>query len=369
MKSMDDTEAGPRRGPAYDIMNFEAMGEEAPHLREEIERARRAGELPEGLRCFISPATVQEYLAAEPSARLPDIVTIKTHSRLPDAFFEGGKKSVLTRSAGYDHVESLSSKANVASLREYCVDAVAQTAMKFLYAAAGELNRYERNAATFRRSDAPSFMELGPDRILTVFGVGKIGKRVYELAEANGLSVRGVDIREKELSERYGGTVRFVSREEAVRESDILVNAMNLSSDPGSRYFNAGYFSREYLSGGRKGLIFINLTRGELAPEAGLLELYEAGRIGGLGLDVFSREAEFSRALASGEPSPDPDIAAGAALVGLALRREANVYVQPHQAFNSDRAAAAKAREAVRHLAAWYRNGGLRFDEQLPYYD
>jgi len=353
----------------YDIMNFEAMGEEAPHLKEEIESACRAGDLPKDLRYFITSLSVQEYLAAEPAARLPNLVTIKTHSRLPDAYFEGTKKSILTRSAGYDHVEPYVSKANIASLREYCVNAVAQTAMKFLYAAAGELNRYERNAATFRRNDAPSFMELDKNRILTVFGVGKIGKRVYDLAEANGLSVQGVDIREKELAARYGGSVRFVSREEAVRESDALVNAMNLTSDSSSKYFNVGYFSKEFLSGGKKGVIFINLTRGEIAPEAGLLELYGSGRIGGLGLDVFSQEAKFSQALVSDKPSSDPDIAAGRTMIEWALRREANIYVQPHQAFNSDIAAATKAREAVRHLVAWYRNGGERFDEQLPYYD
>ena len=48
-------------------------------------------------------------------------------------------------------------------------------------------------------------MELGPHKKLTVYGVGKIGKRIYDLAEANGLSVQGVDVRQEELSRLYGG--------------------------------------------------------------------------------------------------------------------------------------------------------------------
>jgi len=48
----------------------------------------------------------------------------------------------------------LRTRVNIASLREYCVNAVAQTAMKFLYAAAGELNHYSLNTVAFERKDS-----------------------------------------------------------------------------------------------------------------------------------------------------------------------------------------------------------------------
>ncbi|MDD4026537.1 MAG: hypothetical protein PHN85_11520 [Kiritimatiellae bacterium] len=35
-----------------------------------------------------------------------------------------------------------------------------------------------------------------------------------------------------------------------------------------SRYFNVDYFSKEYLSGAKRGLIFINATRGEIGETA-----------------------------------------------------------------------------------------------------
>lgn len=352
----------------YDIIHFEALGPEAEHLKEEITQAVGRGEIPKGHSFLVTPKNVQEFLRDNPSVKLPDIISTKTHSVLPEAYIEGGKKSVITRSAGYDHFEHLADRVNVASLREYCVNAVAQTAMKFLYAAAGELNHYTFNTAIFERKDSHAFMELGKHRLVTVFGVGKIGKRIYELAEANGLSVQGVDIRQDELSGAYKDSVRFVSKEEAILSSDILINAMNLTRNPESRFYNAGYFSKPYLNQAWKRIIFINVTRGEIAPESVILDLYRAGRITGIGLDVFSQESQFSALLNGQITATDPDLLAAHSLVEKSLDRTSNIYVQPHQGFNSDIAAEAKAVEAVKHVVAWYKNGGKFFDEQLPYY-
>ncbi|MEN6617575.1 MAG: NAD(P)-dependent oxidoreductase, partial [Syntrophorhabdus sp.] len=299
----------------YDIIHFEALGPEAMHLQEETKRAIERKDIPDKHTYLITHKTVQEFLRDSPSAKLPDLITTKTHSVLPDQYVDGARKSVITRSAGYDHLEHLADKINIASLREYCLNAVAQTAMKFLYAAAGELNHYTVNTATFERKDSQAFMELDRHRTLTVFGVGKIGKRTYELAEANGLMVQGVDIRQDELAALYGSSVRFVSKEEAILTSDIIINAMNLTRNKDSRFYNVGYFSKEYLSQAKKKLIFINVTRGEIAPESVIAELYRAGKITGIGLDVFSNESQFAALLTKQGNVTDADVLAARGLV------------------------------------------------------
>ena len=352
----------------YDIIHFEALGPEAQHLKEETLEAQREGKLPENLSYLITPSNVQDFLRENPKTVLPDIVTTKTHSILPEAYFKGSKKSVVTRSAGYDHFEHFAEKANITSLREYCVNAVAQTAMKFLYATAGELNHYTKNTETFERNNARAFMELDKHRVLTVFGVGKIGKRIYDLAGLNGLTVRGVDIRQKHLNDLYQGTAHFVSREEAIGSSDIIVNAMNLTRSEKSTFYNIGYFSKEYLSQAKDGLIFINVTRGEIAPESGLLELYMSGKIKGIGLDVFTNESQFAKLLVDNNAAIGGDHCAAKLMVQKSMERSANIYVQPHQGFNSDIAASTKAAESIKHVIAWYNNKGKCFDEQLPYY-
>lgn len=352
----------------YDVIHFEALGEEAKHLAEETQRAKEQGLLPGSFCSLITPETLQEFQENHPEEELPDIITIKTHSVIPPVYFSGVRKSIITRSAGYDHVEMYENIANITSLREYCVNAVAQTAIKFAYAAAGLLNHYTVNASVFERNQAKSFMELTPGRTATVFGVGKIGKRIYELLDANGLYVQAVDIREKALNIQYDGTVKFVTKEKAIETSDIIINAMNLTRMKDSAFYNENYFSEEYLSQGKKGLIFINVTRGEIAPESSLLHLYENGTLGGIGLDVFTAENEFSHMLKTGEESSNPDVLAAKELLDMAENRTGNIYVQPHQAFNSDLAAAAKASDTLHHLEEWYRNKKQGFDEQLPYY-
>lgn len=352
---------------SYDVIHFEALGPEAVHLEDETRNAVQLGALPKEHTCLVIPDTVQAFLENNPAAVLPKLISIKTHSVIPFEYLSGERKSIITRSAGYDHLEHLIGQASIASLREYCVNAVAQTAMKFIYASAGLLNHYSVNTLTFERKRSTAFMELGSHRVLTVFGVGKIGKRIYDLALANGLTVQGVDVRQDALSRLYDGTVKFVSREEAISRSDIVVNAMNLTKDPASPYCNVGYFSHQYLSHASRELFFINVTRGEIAPEDVLLQLYQSGRIGGLGLDVFSEEAEFAQRLNAGTCHAGT-FAAARTLIEKALDRSANIYVQPHQGFNSDIAARTKAAEAVRHVVSWHANQGRCFDEQLPYY-
>ena len=350
----------------YDILFFEALGEENGHLGEEIEKAKREGSLPGDLTYYIGTETLQEYEEAHPIEPLPKIVSVKTHSVFRREFlYCGEKKSILTRSAGYDHVEAYQEIAHVASLREYCVNAVAETALKLTLLAAGNVNEYQKNAAVMERNACVSFRELA-GRKAVVFGVGKIGKRIVELLSGIGMDVKGVDLREKELKEQYGGTVAFGAPEDAFF-ADVIVCAMNYKSDRASRFYNKDYLSRGFLEKTKPGMIFVNVTRGELADAEALLDLYDSGRIFGIGTDVFAEEASLAKTLREGCAPTDPVTRANLELIRRSTSREGNIYTQPHQAFNSDIAAEMKAKEAIRHLKAWFRNGGS-FDEELPYY-
>ena len=50
----------------YDVIHFEALGEEAHHLREETEAAQAKGLLPRDLRYLIVPDALQDFLAQHP---------------------------------------------------------------------------------------------------------------------------------------------------------------------------------------------------------------------------------------------------------------------------------------------------------------
>ena len=352
---------------AYDIVFFEALGEENQHLHEALEASMLAGKLPRDLRYYIGTETLQEFQAAHPAEDLPDIISIKTHSHIPQQWLEtGSKKNILSRSAGYDHVEHLAGLANVTSLREYCVNAVAETAVKLMFCVCGNLNQYTANTARFERNKCISFKELTGLKV-TVFGCGKIGKRIYDMVSGLGMDTYAVDIRADELKEVYGDDVRFLSPEEAT-DSDIVICAMNYTKDPASRLYNKSYFTEEYLSRFLDGLVFINVTRGEIAPEAPLLKLYKTGKLFGIGLDAFCGEASLARVLRGEKETENENEAAAYAIVSAALDRSENFYVQAHQGFNSDKAALCKAVETIHHLENYYARGCDGFDSQLPYY-
>lgn len=351
----------------YDIMFFEALGEENGHIAEELEAAKKRGTIPQDLKFFISTDTLQDYMSLYPETVLPDIISTKTQSRLPEEWINSGKKkSVISRSAGYDHFEALSDRVNVTSLRRYCVNAVAETAAKFMLCICGNLNQYQNNMKSFERNNCVSFKELTGLKA-TVFGVGKIGRRIYEILEGIGLDTYAVDIRQKELSAEYGNNVRFISKDAAV-DSDIIICAMNYTRDPDSRFYNKEYFTEEYLTRFKKGLVFVNVTRGEIANESVLLKLYKSGQIFGIGADTFSCEERTANILRGKKKVQTDAERAQIELIHMSLERSGNIYTQPHQGFNSDRAALDKAKESIKHLEAYFKNDCLHFDSQLPYY-
>ena len=220
----------------------------------------------------------------------------------------------------------------------------------------------------FERNNISSFIEINKNRIATVFGVGKIGKKIYELLEINGFSAQAVDIREDELKKEFGDIFNFVTKEKAMKNSDVIVNVMNLTKNTNSKFYNVDYFSDIEFLMAKKGLIFINVTRGEIAPESILLKYYKNGTLGGIALDVFSNESVFSKFLKNEIETKNEDLKAAKEIEEKALALSENFYVQPHQGFNSDLASLSKAKETIKHLCAWYKNNKERFDEQLPYY-
>lgn len=350
----------------FDVIHFEALSGEDVKLDNAMREAISSGLIPADYKFHITGETVQVFLEKNPDYVLPNIISTKTHSQLPEDWINSGvKKSVITRSAGYDHFEHLREVVNVASLREYCVQAVAQTALGFVYAMGLNLNELTNMADRFDRNNAKPYMEFGPNRVATVFGAsGKIGGRIYELLQVNGFSVQGVDIRE------INSSVNYVSKGAALRNSDIIINAMNYTKDEKSPLYNKKYFSDEDFANVKNGLLFANVTRGDIAPESGVLKALDSGRLGGVALDVFTNESEFdSLRKSNGEfKTNHPDLVAAKILVDRSIARDGNIYVSPHQGFNSDVASKNKADEAIKHLVSWLQNSGQRFNEQLPYY-
>lgn len=162
--------------------------------------------------------------------------------------------------------------------------------------------------------------------VLGVVGAGAIGSRTAELGRAFGMQVLLAE-RPNAHAVRPGRT----TFEEVLARSDVLT--LHCPSTPETR----DMLDAEALARMKPTALLINTARGDLVDEAALLDVLEAGRLGGAGLDV-----------APVEPPP-PD-----ALI-LKLAERPDVIVTPHVAWASDAASRALADRLIDNIEAFVR--------------
>ena len=127
-------------------------------------------------------------------------------------------------------------------------------------------------------------------RALGIVGAGRIGQAVGRRAVGFGMDVLYVDAHPRhEFEEAVGARRSDLS--ELLSESDVVT--LHVPSTPETR----GLFDARRFSLMKTGSLFINTARGDLVDEGALLDALTSGRLGGAGLDVFSREPQVPREL------------------------------------------------------------------------
>ena len=165
----------------------------------------------------------------------------------------------------------------------YCNRAVAEQAMLMWMALLRKLPEQVQNFADFNRDGITGNECQG--KTLLVVGVGNIGSEVVRIGQ--GLGMKSL---ESILFKKHS-FVNYISIEEGLAKADVIVCAMNLTSE------NADYFSYERLRTAKRGAIFINIARGEFAASTDLVRLLDEGHLGGVGLDVYKNESQLAVSL------------------------------------------------------------------------
>lgn len=312
-----------------DVFFYEAFAEEAECLKQYI---------PESVKSGFTWKTIQESGDIVPPAGL---ISIRTQSRVPESWAKN-LAGILTRSTGYDHIlafmQESSADVPCGHLPPYCSRSVAEQAMlmwvallRNLTAQQDSFSRFDRNCLTGRECKG---------KTLLVVGVGNIGYEVTRIGKGLDMRVLGVDI------VKHYDSVDYVSIEQGLAAADIIVCAMNLTSD------NHSYFNYWLLKQARPGVIFVNISRGEQSPSADLLRLLEENHLGGVGLDVFNHEEELADSLRAGRISADEEV-----ISTMKLKNHANVIFTPHNAFNTREALDRKSRLSVEQIIHFLKQG------------
>jgi hydroxypyruvate reductase len=228
---------------------------------------------------------------------------------------------------GVDAVDLAVARARgvrVTNTPEVLTEGVAELALALLLAVARRIPFNDRfvRAGRWPKEGDPALASSLAGRRLGIVGLGRIGRRVAELAEAFGIAICYTGPRRKDdVAWRY-----YADLVEMAREVECLMITCKGGAE------TAGLIGREVIEAlGPEGWL-INVSRGSVVDEPALVDALVSGRLGAAGLDVFASEPRVPEAL-----------------LGLD-----NVVFQPHQGSASEETRAAMGRLVLDNLEAHF---------------
>ncbi len=290
------------------------------------------------LNCFSEPLTA----ANAPCHEEADIVSIFIYSRLDSWTLKQLKKVrlIATRSTGYDHIDIDYCRDNgitVCNVPVYGSYTVAEHVFGLILLICHRL--YESIDRT-RKGDFSQKGLRGFDlrgKTLGVIGTGLIGRHVIEIARGFRMEVAAYDPRpDQGLAALLGFT--YMGLDDLLARSDIVSLHVPAGRDT-FHLLSTGQFSRM-----KDGAVLINTARGTLIDIEALLHALADGKVAAVGLDVLPEEPVIREEaeLLSSFFHRAHDMST--LLANHILLRMRNVYITPHNAFNT--------REAVERILA-----------------
>jgi len=172
----------------------------------------------------------------------------------------------------------------------------------------GPLNRLVRDGQWARRAEVPVGDLSGA--VIGIIGFGRIGRRVGALAEAFGMRVLAHD-----PLATPPDAVNCPDLHELVAHSDVITLHLPLSDT--TRHL----VDRRFLTAVKPGAVLVNCGRGGLVDLDAVLDALVAGRLSGVGLDVYDPEPPVLHPLFDHH-----DVLLTPHLMGMSVRAEAATY-------------------------------------------
>ena len=231
---------------------------------------------------------------------------------------------ITVTTSGYDHLDLQGARdleIEVSNVPQYGRKAVAEQTLALLLSLFWKIPSADRLVRSQGWDFRPFLGTEIAGKTFGIIGLGDIGSRVAEIAQAFRATVIAHDIRPRRLP-----GVRMVSLRELVEQSDII--SLHADLNPSS----LGLFGREQFGWMKPSAVLVNTGRGRLVDETALIEALQDGRIGGAALDVLTLEQP-------GTENP---------LFGLP-----NVVLSPHMAFCTREALARRNQIILENVQAF----------------
>lgn len=193
---------------------------------------------------------------------------------------------ICVSATGYDNIDTAYCKGHgiaLCNVPGYSTESVAQLTLAMALSLATNLTEYRSftHLGEYSRSGkanrvAPVFHEIS-SMTWGVVGGGGIGSKVASVASALGCRVLMCRRKKDTLYEQ-------ATIDEICEKADIISLHVPLSDE------TRGMINRERIAKMKNGAILINVARGAVCDEEALTEAVESGKLGGLGIDVYSVE-------------------------------------------------------------------------------
>jgi phosphoglycerate dehydrogenase-like enzyme len=185
------------------------------------------------------------------------------------------------------------------------------------------------------KAGEPWQVTLGEDvggKTLGIVGLGKLGSQVAGIGRALGMkTIAWSSNLTPEACDKEG--VTYATKEELFATADVISIHLVLSER------SRGLVGRDDLARMKPTAYLINTARGPIIDEAALLEVLQAGRIAGAGLDTYSQE-----------PLP----------IDSPLRKLDNVVITPHLGYVTAENYRRIYREMIEGIESWLKGEPLR---------
>lgn len=243
--------------------------------------------LGEGIQVEYSPEITHDDLVKTVAGY--DALIIRSRTKVDKAVLDAGTnlKLVARPGTGLDNVDVEYAKTKgvqVVNSPESLVEAVSEHVVLLMLALSRKLaaadastkaGRWEKNALLGRELRG---------KVLGIVGLGRIGRRIAEVARVLGMSVLIYDVITIPPDVVQGLGVRVVSLDELFSSSDFITLHVPLTEE--SKHMVGEARIRQM----KKGAFLVNTSRGGVVDEVALAAALADGRLGGAGLDVFEKE-------------------------------------------------------------------------------
>ncbi|WP_125141835.1 NAD(P)-dependent oxidoreductase [Clostridium transplantifaecale] len=279
-----------------------------------------------------------------------DAIIIVTACKITDAIAkelsEYGIRYILTRSTGYDHIDSQAIRKygiRAANVPVYSVNAVPEYTVMLI------LNLIRNFKTELRKLDNRDYTlsdiqgrELG-SMTLGLFGTGLLGCQSIRMLNAMGSKILACDPYPREEAKQY---VTYTTKEEIFRNSDLIFFHCNLTEN------TRQLINQETIRQMKDRVYLVNTARGGLMNFIDVLEGLKSGKIAGLATDVYDNESVYFRKNCEGITFDDP--------VLEELLQMDQVILTPHIAFYTDTSIHNLIKHAIENALAFYTEGACK---------